>query len=881
MNRRMGYAARARLNPPTTLGISVVLLASTPALGQTAYLLEESPLAFSPLRSPTVLAGDAVDDDEWDVRLPFSFRFFDEAFDSVSVGSNGALFFPAGRTVGFTNQAPGANDGVSGFIAPFWDDLRLYEGSGGRIAWAVEGVAPQRSAAFEWLSISRFADPDGQLSFRVRLYEGPSGRIDLEYGPVVPGSAPFNASLGVEAASGLEARELADGRCSPSCDLDAFPGPDRRLVLRIDAGPDLFGADATLGSRLLSPGQTETGQWVLTNAHGRPLGPFATAIQLAGDTDFTRPIEVGRVVRSLDAYGSSPVEIPFIVPATTPPGRYFIRFVADADDVIEEVDESNNRIAAGAVTVLPTGPNLRAAAVLPDRVRAVAGSTIAVDLEIESVGSARAAGFGWTLVVSQNRAISERDTPILSAAGLSLDPGETLSETLTVELPGELAPGHWFLGVRADPEDRVQEVDEVDNQRVAPFPLLVDGRGLRYVTERLPLGYLDAPYRARLEVSAPEASFRVVAGALPPGLSLEPGGVLTGAPALVGAFPFSVEAERGSERAELDLVLEVLAATTPLSLPLRSLPTGAVGIPYRFEVPLVGAAAARSSIRFAALGLPAGLEIVGQVIEGVPREARQGEVTLTARAIDDSLRAEVTVPIEIRPGGPLQILTEPVLLSVGVEANARLLAAGGVDPLRFGVDRLPPGLELDPDGALNGRPRVAGAFSASVFVEDAEGARDEALWILTIQGEEAQRPSFEPRLPEATVGAPYRAELGAAGVVRVELIDGEWPPGLTGRASAGGPTGAGSSAPPTAPYIVEGTPTSAGRFDVLLLAEDADGRRSEGVGTLVVRSPLAPSGGCRCPARSSRGSLPILFSILGILTILRLWRLGRRRCGAS
>lgn len=67
----------------------------------------------------------------------------------------------------------------------------------------------------------------------------------------------------------------------------------------------------------------------------------------------------------------------------------------------------------------------------------------------------------------------------------------------------------------------------------------------------LPHAVLDAPYAVALDARghAPEARFALSAGALPPGLTLMPDGLLSGTPTVAGRYPLSVEVEQGSELA--------------------------------------------------------------------------------------------------------------------------------------------------------------------------------------------------------------------------------------------------------------------------------------------------------------------------------------------
>ena len=61
----------------------------------------------------------------------------------------------------------------------------------------------------------------------------------------------------------------------------------------------------------------------------------------------------------------------------------------------------------------------------------------------------------------------------------------------------------------------------------------------------LPVAVINQPYQAALNASGGTAphSFQVVAGALPPGISLAPSGLLSGSGSSPGSYPFTVQAE--------------------------------------------------------------------------------------------------------------------------------------------------------------------------------------------------------------------------------------------------------------------------------------------------------------------------------------------------
>ncbi len=801
--------------------------------GAQPFRVDPAPAAFSPLPLATVLT-TAADDEVWTVDLPFSFRFFDAAFTQVVVDANGGLAFAPTRALGFANRVPG--QGVASYVAPFWDDLRLFAAANGRIAWAVEGSAPSRRFGVEWIRVGLFDDPAVELSFRVWLHEGRLGRIDFEYGEAVAGTFDPEATIGLTGPAFSGPLEL--GGCSPTCGLASWPGPDRRITLRRDRGPDLA-IERLDAPGIVVAGRPAAARLEVFNDHGVNLGPFFAVLDLPGGE------RVGQLRTTVGAFTGTVLEIPFTVPAGAS-GRTTIVATLDPAQEIQDVDRTNNR-AETTVGVLPAGANLAVAGVGTDRLRAAAGSTIAVSVRVESNGALASLPAELVVALSSNRVITERDLELSRVALLPLEPGESAERSLVVALPENLSSGPWFLGARI--VAATLDVDPTDDAAAADAPIVVDGVGLQVIAGDLPAAYVGAEYRVELAAAGVgptgRARWRLDGGELPAGLSLGEDGTVFGTPEAPGSTRFTVRAEAASGSATGDFGLDVLRSGAPLSVPIAALPTGSVGRPYRAEIPLVGQGAVDASVTMT--GVPAGLSAAGAVLAGIPTEPGRFEVEVGATSGEQ--RAQRAVALEIRDGGPLRLHLSFPPASAGAPVSLPLPARGGVDPLSFAGRGLPDGLTVTPGGRLEGVSPRPGRYRFEVEVRDAEGDRDERTAVFDVEAASGDGPPFAPSLPVAVRGAAYRALVTAEGAV-VERREGRWPAGLEEEASEGG-------------LLISGVPTEAGRFEQWLVAVDPLGRERAAVATLVVRDgPVAPSGGCRT-APAGFGLGPLLWVGLG------------------
>ncbi len=123
------------------------------------------------------------------VALPFPFPFYDGAFDSVRIASNGYLTF-GDDPVSYTNVALPHPDAPHDLIAPFWTDLDFRPQAGAaRVRTAL--VGDRYVIAF--LDVPRFGG-GAPSSFEVLL--GADGAIDFQY--LAAGAGADEATIGIQ-----------------------------------------------------------------------------------------------------------------------------------------------------------------------------------------------------------------------------------------------------------------------------------------------------------------------------------------------------------------------------------------------------------------------------------------------------------------------------------------------------------------------------------------------------------------------------------------------------------------------------------------------------------------------------------------------------------
>jgi len=138
------------------------------------------------------------------VSIGFSFPFYINNYSSLYICSNGMLTFGSGST-DYTNDNIPYTSTPNNYIAPFWDDLSPQ--NGGLVKYRYDSTNNRFIVSYIGVPIYTYSGGTGSLNFQVILY--PSGRIDLNYQTMDPGSQGLNsATVGIEASSGTDGLKM-------------------------------------------------------------------------------------------------------------------------------------------------------------------------------------------------------------------------------------------------------------------------------------------------------------------------------------------------------------------------------------------------------------------------------------------------------------------------------------------------------------------------------------------------------------------------------------------------------------------------------------------------------------------------------------------------
>src|ERR1700682_3005168 len=248
-----------------------------------------------------------------------------------------------------------------------------------------------------------------------------------------------------------------------------------------------------------------------------------------------------------------------------------------------------------------------------------------------------------------------------------------------------------------------------------PFTILA--APLSIVTSALPPAITGQPYNTTLATTGGTPPFVwSAASALPPGLSLSAGGVISGTPTASGSYTLPIRVT-DSQNVTATASLSLTVQPPPVQIVTASLPSAVAGKAYSQQLALSGGT---PPFHWSAQGLPSGLSLdpASGALSGTPTVV--GTFNISVQVID-SAQASASRNFTLTVSAPpLTITTVPPLFNgtVGVAYAQTFAASGGVPPYTWSiVSGSVPGLTLDSNsGTLQGTPQTTGTFTLTVKV---------------------------------------------------------------------------------------------------------------------------------------------------------------------
>lgn len=873
------------------MSAALAVFVSAPALAQlrpvagTDYAVEVLDDLYSgcpgPLDVLTRGSGGGVKQ-SFDVTLPFSFRFYDGAHSSLSLFSGGTIAFPQGQLLTINNTALGSSSAPNGLISPFWGDLELLSGNNGFLATSATGMAPDQEFCIEWHNFNDEQVNGALLNFKIVLHEGEGGEVEVHYGAPAGAVGSYQATMGMEDQSGGRVVHFGQTACSPRCDHSDFASLADKRVRVVGSQLDLV-AQEILAPSFLVVGAARIVDIVVSSIDDQAVGPFDVEIRAADNPGMTGAVVVGSQSLALAPFQTARAPVQVTIPPSFSPGsRVYLELDVDVSDAIGEASEDNNRrVSATPTRLLQGGPDLIVDRLTVSSASLAPGGSAEVVARVRNGGSWPVVGGEVSAVLSSNPVISGRDAK-LTTIRLDLEPGAGIDVRLPFVLPGDTRPGSYYMGVIADPNGLINELDEANNGKAASRQVLVEGAEIVILTRQLPQVILQQSYSAFVDVTGGSGTYVFdVVGSLPSGLGIvRSTGELYGRPSQLGSASFEVrvtDAMEASNQAEQRLSIDVVEIAEPLTVVTRDLPAAVVGQDYRFRLRAAGGRDSAAPLAWEGVRLPPGFRLdptsgeLNGIAEAVGRYPI--EVSVAKGSAQGSRSLELTVVDSSR----LHIVPEqPPVARLGEPYTAQLRSVGGQTPIAWIVAQGDPdgwGLGLSLDGKLAGTPNRAGTLRFVVRARDAAplgGALiDETALELTILPDEGLAVITQS-LPLAFVGQGYDRSVAASGGAPPytwSLAKGRLPDGLVAVSFASANE-----------LRIAGTPTESAEANLLVEVEDTEGRRVVRTFRLEVRpvevSILDEPGGCSAAGGRTTQVWPLL-SPLGLWILIR--RRGRQR----
>lgn len=299
------------------------------------------------------------------------------------------------------------------------------------------------------------------------------------------------------------------------------------------------------------------------------------------------------------------------------------------------------------------------------------------------------------------------------------------------------------------------------------------------------------------------------ASGLPPGLSVNASGLISGTPTTAGNYTALVSASNVGGTGTKSVSFAIKHPPPQINSSLSA--NGSTGVAFSYSI-----TATNSPTSFNATGLPPGLSIntSSGVISGTPTTS--GTYNTTISATNDNTTDTETLVISIALSAPQINSALSTNGATGVAFSYTITATNS--PTSFNASNLPPGLSINTGtGVISGTPTANGSYNATISATNATGTDSDTLAI------------------EISLSAPVitssLSKSGATGIAFSYSITAtnsptsfnatNLPPGLSIDPATG---------------VISGTPTTSGTFNSGISASNASATDNK---TLVISIALS------------------------------------------
>ncbi|WP_294231262.1 SdrD B-like domain-containing protein [Prosthecobacter sp.] len=518
---------------------------------------------------------------------------------------------------------------------------------------------------------------------------------------------------------------------------------------------------------------------------------------------------------------------------------------------------ASSGILSGTPTAVPATYSFTVRSIDASGCVATKAMTLAVVCPTISLSPTSLASVAQGAVINQTFTASGGTSPYTFSnpsgaipAGLTLSSGGVLSGTITG------SPGSYSFVIRAT------DANGCSLDTTIPWTITCPTIAISPAT--LPAATQYAAYTPRtLTASSGTSPYQwSYLGALPTGMNLSSGGVLSGTPSSApGTYNVTVTVT-DANGCQSSAVYAVVVNCPAITITPTTLPGGTKNVVYASQQLAAAGGTAPYIWSLASGTLPAGLTFSNAgLISGTPT-GTPGNYDFTVRATD-GVNCSATQPLRIVIACPaLSIGPVPLPSAVQYASYSRTLSVGGgTAPYTWTVSSgvLPTGMTLSTSGVLSGTPTGLGSSTFVVRATDAENCVGTQSYTFTV--DYPPITILPPTLPNATRLVPYFQQVTASGGTApytFSKLTGNLPSGIT-ISSTG---------------VISGTTTSApGDYSFTVQALDANGAPGTQPYTITIVCPalaISPdtlSSGVvgtaySAPLSASGGGAPYVWSVI-------------------
>lgn len=337
----------------------------------------------------------------------------------------------------------------------------------------------------------------------------------------------------------------------------------------------------------------------------------------------------------------------------------------------------------------------------------------------------------------------------------SLPPGLTLSPSGFISGTPTLV-GTYSFSIKVE-----DIIGGVDNKTLS---IQIDAAVNPVITTvSIPNGVISTAYSTTLTAvggTLPYTNWAVVGGALPAGLTLSSGGVISGTPSVSGLYSFVVEVTDTALLTDQQSYFLTIQSVAP-TITTTTLPNGTSGVAYSTTISATGGLPPYSNWQVISGSLPPGLVLISSpttaTLSGTPTAS--GIFTFTVE-VSDSLSAVDTqvLSLTIANGAVPTISSSTLPFGLLNTAYSTFISAsGGALPYTWSLvgGVLPVGLSLNSvTGEISGTPTVAGSYIFLLKVTDTNGNSDTRLFTI-VASNFLLASIITPSLNNGAVGIAY------------------------------------------------------------------------------------------------------------------------------